>query len=92
MARSDRVSHDRLGPAVFEMYQVCARVCMRVCACVFAQVCACLLACVFSQSPFILHQERVAMLLMGGTQRLVVDGLDPQYWRGQVRGRGNCVG
>ncbi len=30
------------------------------------------------------YQEVVAELLQNGTQRIVVDGLDPQYWRGQV--------
>lgn len=31
------------------------------------------------------YQERVAQLLTQGASRIVVDGLDPQYWRGQVR-------
>ena len=31
------------------------------------------------------YQERVAQLLQQGASRIVVDGLDPQYWRGQVR-------
>ncbi len=30
------------------------------------------------------YQERVAQLLQQGASRIVVDGLDPQYWRGQV--------
>ncbi len=31
------------------------------------------------------YQERVAQLFKQGALRIVVDGLDPQYWRGQVR-------
>ncbi len=31
------------------------------------------------------YQERVSQLLARGALRLVVDGLDPQYWKGQVR-------
>ena len=31
------------------------------------------------------YQERVGQLLARGVQRLVVDGLDPQYWKGQVQ-------
>jgi hypothetical protein len=30
------------------------------------------------------YQQRVSQLLEGGATRLVVDGLDPQYWKGQV--------
>lgn len=30
------------------------------------------------------YQERVAQLLTQGASRIVVDGLDPQYWRGQA--------
>ena len=33
------------------------------------------------------YQQRVLRLLHDGAQRLVVDGLDPQYWKGQVRPR-----
>lgn len=32
------------------------------------------------------YQERVAQLFKQGALRIVVDGLDPQYWRGQAHG------
>ncbi len=31
------------------------------------------------------YQEVVSELMRQGTPRIVVDGLDPQYWRGQVQ-------
>jgi hypothetical protein len=30
------------------------------------------------------YQQQVLRLLSAGARRLVVDGLDPQYWKGQV--------
>ncbi len=36
------------------------------------------------------YQQRVLQLLRDGAQRLVVDGLDPQYWKGQVRPLAVC--
>lgn len=32
------------------------------------------------------YREVVSELMRQGTPRIVVDGLDPQFWRGQVRG------
>jgi hypothetical protein len=32
------------------------------------------------------YQEVVSELMRQSTPRIVVDGLDPQFWRGQVRG------